>query len=121
MTKDLAPFFGHALLIEPDDIRHKDMAAMRAEIETAEVLGNTPDWEPAPAFYRELADKSFKAVERGELPQTALDGLYKAGYTKANELMTIGTAADGGNWAADSVAGAVVAARASGQRGGPAV
>ncbi len=68
----------------------------------AEVLGNTPDWEPTPAFYRELADKSFKAVERGELPQTALNGLYKAGYTKANELMTIGTAIDGGNWAADS-------------------
>ncbi len=35
MTKDLAPFFGTDLVIEPEDIRHKDMAAMRAEIETA--------------------------------------------------------------------------------------
>jgi len=55
-------------------------------------------------FYRELADKSVKAVNSGRLGMEAVEGLvrtYGASF-KANELSTIGQSGFGAEWAADS-------------------
>ncbi len=55
-------------------------------------------------FYRELAEKSVKAVNSGRLGIEAVEGLvrtYGASF-KANELSTIGQSGFGAEWAADS-------------------
>lgn len=53
-------------------------------------------------FLRELADKSFKAVERGDLPQDAVKGLNDLGFLKANELNSAAQSGFGSEWAPDS-------------------
>ena len=44
------------------------------------------EWRPDEAFYRELADKSVKAVNAGQLPYDAIKGLVDRGYLKTQEL-----------------------------------
>lgn len=64
--------------------------------------GSTRDWRPDSPFMRELADKSFKAVNAGALPFDAVRGLADRGFTKANELDTTTQAGFGAEWAPDS-------------------
>ncbi|MEP7284338.1 MAG: phage major capsid protein [Chloroflexota bacterium] len=68
----------------------------------AEILGNSHQgWTPGETFWRELADKTFKAVDRGVLPPDALRGLGESGIKSANDINTVGTSGDGGAWAPD--------------------
>ncbi len=79
------------------DLSASDMAFLH-EILSGSVRG----WNPGDAFYRELADKSFRAVNSGALPYDAVKGLVNRGYTKANELDTTTQAGFGQEWAPDS-------------------
>ena len=66
------------------------------------------NWVMTQQFARELADKSTKAVARGELPYDAVKSLDDAaliddnGAIKAGELDNTGTTAGGVEWVADS-------------------
>ncbi len=64
--------------------------------------GSARDWQPNTPFLRELADKSFKAVNAGTLPFDAVRGLTDRGFTKANELDSTGQSGFGSEWVADS-------------------
>jgi len=67
----------------------------------ADILGGSVrGWNPGEAFFRELADKTLRAVNNRELPYEAAKGLTQ--YTKANELDTVGQTGYGAEWAADS-------------------
>jgi HK97 family phage major capsid protein len=87
------------------DLSASDMAFF------AELMMGTNDanhksskWNPDQAFARELADKSVKAVARGELPASAIKGLSDkmGGAIKSNELDNVGQAGFGLEWAPDS-------------------
>jgi|GEM_PF-398390 len=60
------------------------------------------EWRPDEAFYRELADKSVKAVNAGQLPYDAIKGLVDRGYLKTQELDNSGQTGYGAEWVADS-------------------
>ena len=79
------------------DLSASDMSFLH-EILACSVRG----WNPGEAFYHELADKSFHAVQNKELGVDAVKGLLQRGYTKANELDTTTQAGYGLEWAPDS-------------------
>ncbi len=66
------------------------------------MAGSVRGWNPGDPFFRELADKSFRAVNGKELGYDAVKGLVERGYTKANELDTTTQAGYGQEWAPDS-------------------
>ncbi|MHB8625611.1 MAG: HK97 family phage prohead protease [Aggregatilineales bacterium] len=59
-------------------------------------------WQPDTTFLRELADKSVKAVQRGQLPYDAIKGLDASGFLKTQELDNTGQTGFGAEWAPDS-------------------
>jgi hypothetical protein len=79
------------------DLSAQDMAFLH-EIMSSNVRG----WTPQEGFYRELADKAFRAVNGGQLSYDAVKGLVERGYTKANELDSSAQAGYGSEWVADS-------------------
>lgn len=68
-------------------------------------LPGVKNWQPSDEFCRELAVKSFKAVEKGLLPASAVKGLMDAGVdsvAKANELSHTAQTSYGLEFVADS-------------------
>ncbi len=78
------------------DLSAQDMSFLH------EIMSSVKGWNPGEQFYRELADKAFRAVNSGQLGYDAVKGLVERGYTKSNELDTTGQAGYGQEFAADS-------------------
>ena len=77
------------------DLSASDMSLM------SDIMGST-GWRPPVTFYRELADKMVKSVQRGDLPYSAMERLEQSGFLKSQELDNTGQAGFGAEWAPDS-------------------
>jgi hypothetical protein len=82
--------------------KYGDLSASDMSFLYEVMAGSVRGWNPGDAFYRELADKSFRAVNGKELGYDAVKGLVERGYTKANELDTTTQAGFGQEWVPDS-------------------
>jgi HK97 family phage major capsid protein len=81
--------------------RYSDLSAADMSF-MYEVLSGAGGWQPDGAFLRELADKSVKAVQRGQLPYEAIKTLDQSGYLKAQEVDNTAQTGFGAEWAPDS-------------------
>lgn len=81
--------------------RYSDLSAADMSF-MYEVLSGAGSWQPDSGFLRELADKSVKAVQRGQLPYDAIKTLDQSGYLKAQELDNTAQTGFGAEWAPDS-------------------
>lgn len=85
--------------------KYSDLSAADMSFMADMLASGARNWTPSEAFYRELAEKSARAVQRGELNADAIRALpeqYGGRAVKANELSTTTQTGYGAEWAADS-------------------